>query len=239
MYKSITKIDIVCKNPKGGEVYIQTDHRTPEEITQEEQMSALLAILRILSPRLYAHLNSIPCEVQYHLDLLPPLSLQRAIAAAGGTLHVGPPGETTEIILEPTPLVPFMNQTFADLAKRVCAEQKIACDVNGLEQLEALFFTQTGAPLAYDKDFYDGGWEALLSLAAVAGEILRNPAKGQWESAENFNFSTFPLMFSVQFGENDASLNLLGKAQKFLTNGEGDAVSALVKMGLVRSAQKR
>lgn len=224
MYCDLNSVDLVFARPQGGERYVQTDHRSPEEIGEKEELSIIFGVLRMLTPRWAAEANGTLCDVEYHIDCRPPMFLQQAIAAAQGKLYVGPPGKEQLVQLAAVPLGPLLNQAFSRLAHRVCSDQKCPLSKSGLSQLENTLFVlcqKNSNPIIY--------WESLISLAAVAGEIIRLQKQGHWSDGANAETSSFPLRFVVYHQDGPAYINLLGKAKKFLEYGKDDALVGLVE----------
>ena len=52
MYSSLHKIDVTASTPNGP-LYVQTDHRSADEIAAEPEISTLFALTRILLARAY------------------------------------------------------------------------------------------------------------------------------------------------------------------------------------------
>src|ERR1044071_5942796 len=80
VYSSLTKIDIVTDGPE----YIQTDHRSRDEIEATPELSVLFALARVCNARRY-NAASQPTVV-YVVNDAPPF-LEEAVAAAGGLLE--------------------------------------------------------------------------------------------------------------------------------------------------------
>ena len=55
VYSSLRKIDIVSEAPDGTRLLLQTDHRSPDEIDAEPELSMLFALARILGPQRSQH----------------------------------------------------------------------------------------------------------------------------------------------------------------------------------------
>jgi hypothetical protein len=59
VFSSLDRVDIVLKpGPDGRKQFVQTDHRTAQEIEQEPELSVLFALIRILNPRRMADAGS-------------------------------------------------------------------------------------------------------------------------------------------------------------------------------------
>ena len=51
MFSSLHKIDIVATSPAGAMTLVQTDHRTPAEVGEDQGLSMIFALTRMLVPR--------------------------------------------------------------------------------------------------------------------------------------------------------------------------------------------
>jgi len=52
MYSSLDRVDILlAPDADGHPRYVQTDHRTAEEVEEEPALSILFAVVRLLNPR--------------------------------------------------------------------------------------------------------------------------------------------------------------------------------------------
>jgi hypothetical protein len=90
VFSSLDRIDIVLtRGPDGRRRYVQTDHRTADEIEQEPALSTLFALVRVLNPKRTIEAGSPEPDVAYSVRDPPPVFLRRAIRAAGGRVVVG------------------------------------------------------------------------------------------------------------------------------------------------------
>jgi hypothetical protein len=68
-----------------------------------------------------------------------------------------------------------------------------------------------------------------VELAAVAGELLRSQCGGRWIEVQGL--ATLPFVFHLApGGESSPRINALGRAERFLKNGERDSLVHLLRM---------
>lgn len=80
MFSSLRKIDIVATSPAGAMTLVQTDHRTPAEVGEDQGLSMIFALTRMLVPRTGEYAEA---TVQYAcVGAVHPL-LETAAAACG------------------------------------------------------------------------------------------------------------------------------------------------------------
>jgi hypothetical protein len=223
MYSSLDRIDIVLGKDGQDQEYVQTDHRTTEEIEAEPELSVLFALVRILNPQRMARENSRQGTVHYQCFQPPPEFLVRAIRAAGARLTVGDR-------LEPVPeegaapvLVEVAAEAFAGLAARTAAEHGVEVNLAGLQTIEEEL---AGGDLDPEEDEI-AYWTAVMQLGAFAGEVIRASNGGHWEIVDT---GTLPFALETTFQGSEATVNPLGKAIKRFANGAEDCVASLVEM---------
>lgn len=223
MYSSLDRIDIVLKAKEGRKEYVQTDHRTAEEIEEEPELSTLFALVRVLNPKRMREEGELEPIVTYATQHTPPDFLRRAVRAAGGRLAVGKEARPVEDGGE-VPLVEEVIQSaFAGLAQRVAAEHGVALTVAGLETIEPVLAAQAGDP----EDDEIAYWSAVMQLGSFAGEVMRASNGGRWQVADG---GTIPFALATGFQGSEATVNPLGKAIKRFANGEEDSVANLVRV---------
>jgi hypothetical protein len=228
MFSSLDRIDIVLKGKDGRREYVQTDHRTAEEIEQEPELSVLFALVRVLNPKRMQEEESpdpklAPMEptVIYSTQHQPPDFLWQAIRAAGGQLTVGRDSQPLPVG-EPPVLQEVMQSAFAGLARRVADEHHVELTLAGLEAIEPGLAESAGDP-EQDEIAY---WSAVMKLGSFAGEVIRTSNGGHWEVSSS---GSLPFSLSTTFRGSRATVNPLGKAIKRFANGEEDSVAFLVQ----------
>lgn len=224
MYSSLDRIDIVTQTPDGEEQYIQTDHRSVEEIEADRELSVVFAIIRVLNPKRGVKEEKLASTVVYGvLEGEPPEFLRRAIRAAGGLIRVGKGTEPEPDTGERPPLAEVIAAAFADLGQVVAAEFGVEFTENGVKTVEQSL-SETVADQEEDEINY---WSAVVKLGAFAGEVLRMLHGGHWEFVET---GTLPFGLVATYKGRTATVDTLGKAIKLFRNGPEDSVAALIRM---------
>lgn len=211
------------RGASGRPQYVQTDHRTPEEIEQEPELSVLFALVRVLNPKRMGEAGSPEPLVTYSAQHRPPEFLQRAIRAAGGLVTVGTSTEPEPDEGSAPGLEEVVGSAFARLAQAVASEHQVAPTPEGLETVERALAAGAGDPeedpLAY--------WSAVVKLGCFGGELIRASNGGRWMVAGS---GSLPFALSTSFRGRQATVNPLGKAIKRFANGEEDSLTALVNL---------
>jgi hypothetical protein len=223
MFSSLDRIDIVLKEKAGRKQYVQTDHRTAEEIEQEPELSVLFALVRILNPKRMAEEGEPEPVVLYSAMNPPPEFLRRAIRAAGGLLTIGRSTDPEPEEGVAPPLEEVIASAFANLARAVATEHGVELTLEGLEAVESALAESAGDPdddeIAY--------WSAVMKLGSFGGELIRTTNGGRWEVVDS---GSLPFALSTRFRGEEATVNPLGKAIKRFANGEEDSLVALVNV---------
>lgn len=217
MFSSLDRADMVVSHTRGRRCF-QTDHRSAAEIQQEEEVSILFALTRVLGPMIKVAAD----EVVYLCAEPPPEFLQRAVAAAGGMLQIkeGPALVYEGLLNQPEE---FADDAFRRLAHRVLRERNVSLDESALE---ALVRELVPAPnKETDEPVY---WTRVVELAAVMGELLRAKFGGRWVTEPLP--TTIPFAFRLEVGGSAKYVlsNVAGKAERFLANGARDSLASLL-----------
>jgi hypothetical protein len=222
MFSSLDRADIVLKPDSAGrQRYVQTDHRTAEEIEQEPDLSVLFALVRILNPKRQAEPGAPEPQVLYVAQSPPPEFLRQAIRAAGGQVAIGTSDQPEPDVGEPPPLKDVANSAFAGLARAVAEEFSVELSATGLDKVEKALAASAGDP----EEDEIAWWSAVIKLGSFAGELIRASNGGMWEVSDS---GSLPFALSTRYRGGEATVNPLGKAIKRFTNGEGDSVAFLV-----------
>jgi hypothetical protein len=224
MYSSLDSIDIVTQNEETGRKgFLQTDHRSAAEIQRERELSTLFALTRVLNARQAIESEEGPVDVLYVCAEAPPGFLRSVVASAGGRVQIN--DEPVSVYEGPigTP-EDLAEGAFRGLAFRVAHERGASL----YEQLLAAL-QEEYAQLPGVEDDEPGYWTRVAELAAVAGELLRARHGGRWAEAQEL--ATMPFAFRLGGeGVSPATVNVVGKAERFLTNGERDSLVLLLRM---------
>jgi hypothetical protein len=222
MYASLDRIDLISTGEDGRPWYIQTDHRSAEEIAQTAELSTIFALLRILNAQRMAESRDEQARISYVLSSPPPAFFIPVIAAAGAQAQIGL-GEPEAPPAEVPALDELLQEAFAALAERTAADHRVPLSMDGLAALE---LELTAEPLDAEEDTI-GYWTTVVALGALAGEVMRTANGGHWAAGGR---GTLPIILSTRFNGEDATVNPLGKAIKLLANGEEDSLVPLARL---------
>jgi len=222
MFSSLDRIDIVTQDKTSGQKhFVQTDHRSAAEIQQEEEVSILFALTRVLNARLMGEQEG-GVRVFYVCSERPPDFLQRAVVAAGGRIQINDQDHIYEGVLG-TP-GELAEEAFRRLARRVLRQRDLPLEERALAELEQ---EHLHAPGPEDDEM--GHWSRVVELAAVAGELLRGKCGGRW--MEGSGMATLPFIFHLAPGGDESPrINAVGRAERFLQSGERDSLVHLLRM---------
>jgi hypothetical protein len=213
VYSSLDRVDIVGDAESGGKVYIQTDHRSRDEIADELPLSILFALTRIFVAHRMAAEDGPESEVRYVFPAeAPPAQLCQAVAAAGASMEAD--GQTVPFDgADPDNQDPYTlaDAAMAELGHQVMEREGISADEAGLEQLER---HSRGAAPDPEEDEIEY-WTLRVELAAVAGELLRRLTGGRWVQDEH-NLSAFPFAF---VSDGDEYYNVFGRVERLFDQG--------------------
>ncbi|VTS05895.1 hypothetical protein [Tuwongella immobilis] len=223
MYTSLDRIDIVTQGPDGRHRFIQTDHRSPEEIEQEPELSVLYALIRILNPR-RATLEGVEDPiVVYHTQHPLPRYMRQTIRSAGGELMLNSeiePWNEGDVALD---MDAILESTMESLAEWLRETYHLTPDVAGLSKLEHLLAERSPNSESDEVNY----WASVIYLGCYTGELIRKGIGGQWITCDS---GTLPIALETTFREEPATVNPLGKAIKRFDNGPDDSPVGLVKM---------
>jgi hypothetical protein len=218
MYSSLHKIDVTASTPNGP-LYVQTDHRSADEIAVEPEISTLFALTRILLARAYGakQPGPAPTIVYAAIDEVPDF-LVEVLASAGARLMVGDIKEHRELAAVDIAPATLADRAFAALAARVQRRVGLTDPAAALKALEAE--TLADPPdVEEDEITY---WTRVLELAAVVAEIIRARRGGRWIESEA---ADIPFGFECP----DAGIMLAtNRAQRFIEDGEQESMFYLV-----------
>ena len=224
MFCSLDRADIVLKpDSDGRSQFVQTDHRTTEDIESAQELSAVFALIRILNPKRMAEPGSPEPMVICSFQDRPPEFLRVIISSTGGRCVYGDNLTTDADLPAPQPLDQVINSSFAALALAVSREFQADMTTDGLRKIEERL-TLIFQPADEDENAY---WSAVLKLGAFGGELIRKFNGGDWTKVET---GTLPFALTTSFRGESATVNPLGKAIKFFANGSDDSLVALVNM---------
>ena len=231
MFYSLNKVDFVLEStPEGIPQFLQTDHRISEEISSNLEISALMALIRIINPKRAAYLAGEPEPVViYSFDHVgsdqdPPEFLKRVVSSAGGILTTGSDLRPVDLP-DPEPLTDTLNRAMQELS---------AATIQGYEFSESgvALLEKNLSPQSEEDDDFEY-WSAVLKLGAFGGELIRRSNGGDWIVANTgamAQTSCLPFALNTSFRGEPATVNPLGKAIKFFEDGPEESLVPLVSM---------
>jgi len=177
----------------------------------------------VLNARQAIEPEEAPVDVLYVCSEPPPEFLRGVVTSAGGRVQINdePVSPYEGPIGAPEDLA---DDAFRRLAYRVAHEQGVSLDERLLTGLQG---ASAQAPDVEQDE--SGYWTRVAALAAVAGELLRARHGGRWVEASDR--ATMPFAFRLGGeGASPAIVNVVGKAERFLANGERDSLVLLLRM---------
>ncbi|HTL33481.1 MAG TPA: hypothetical protein VL326_10165 [Kofleriaceae bacterium] len=217
MYCSIDKIDLAAR-VEGRPIAVQTDHRPRSEIEAEPELSALIAMARVLNARSHLTAEGHPsAAVHYAVAEEPPPLLREALAACGSVLDRAKILEALGTHDEHA-VNALADRCFAELAARVKRRVGSRDSAIALSMLEQQTFA---APP--DRGDEAGYWRRVLELAALAGELLRAKYPGHWVQTDR---AVVP--FGFQVGSGTAVMFPTNRAQRVIEDGPDESLFKLL-----------
>lgn len=218
MYSSLHRVDIVVKREGGGELFVQTDHRTPSEVEEDLDVSVLFALTRSLVPKRNAKSEA---SVRYVcLETMHP-SLVEVVASCGAEAESAGKALDLSAVARKAP-ADLADAAFASLGKRVLARENLPTSEQGLRAL----VESMAKPPTMDEDEI-GYYTAVVELAAATGEVLRETFGGRWVDDPS-GFADVPFMFGLA-SHDGSRLNAVGKSIKYFLHGEAESPVYLLR----------
>lgn len=230
MYSSLDKIDLLAERD-GAPYAVQTDHRGPDEIEAEPELSVLFAMTRVHNARTHlarqGHANA---RVEYALPSDAPPLLREAVACTGGMFRVlgDPSTDLPSESPQPSPeraspeqAALLADRMFGELATRVLTRIGTSDLRSALRTLEA---ETTAEPP--DRGWNEAGYFGrILELAAVCGELLRIGSGGRWVAHDQ---PLIPFGFRID-GDEGVVVFPTSRAQRVIDEGPDESLFALLR----------
>ena len=192
----------------GRKVFIQTDHRSPEEMDETPEISVLFALVRTLLPKRLGE-DGQPAQVRYAALSGASAGVAEAIASTGAELESMANGSPEIIPYPGTPRTPaeIADAAFTALAHGVALREGLPISGEGLSAFE-----QRLRDLGLDTEEEEiDGWTGIVELAAFTGECIRRRDEGgHWSLADELfadndkiapaDFGLLPFLFSSKDG---------------------------------------
>lgn len=230
MYSSLDKIDAVVKSPLR---YVQTDHRSVDEIAANPEVTTLFALTRVLNPRAHAETQGARATIVYVTaqDELPAC-LRDVLAVTGASHQVGGGGTPRVYPAPETTASELADRAFRALAARVSRRVGLTDMATVLRALEA----ETLADPPRQDDDEAGYWTRVLELAAVTCEVVRARSGGQWEVAHH---ADLPFGFLTNLGGSGKTMPAgapgpggvilaTNRAHRFIADGKDESMFLLL-----------
>jgi hypothetical protein len=218
MYSSLHKIDVTASTPNGP-LYVQTDHRSADEIAAEPEISTLFALTRILLARAHGAKQPGPAPTIVYASIGEvPDFLVEVLASAGARLTVGDTKEHRELAAVDIAPATLADRAFAALAARVQRRVGLGDPAVALKALEAE--TLADPPDAEEDEI--SYWTRVLELAAVVAEIIRARRGGHWIESEA---ADIPFGFECP---NAGIILPTNRAQRLIEDGEQESMFYLL-----------
>lgn len=217
----------------GQKVFIQTDHRSPEEMDETPEISAVFALVRTLLPKRLGD-EGHPARVRYAALAGASAGVAEAVAATGAELESMASGAPEIIAYRGTPRTPaeIVDAAFAALAHRVALREGLPISGEGLATFEERLRAQG---LDTEEEEIEG-WTGIVELAAFTGECIRRRDEGgHWSVTDELftdhdkiapaDFGLLPFVFS---GKGGMVQNAANKAIRAMTEPGQSCVQMLV-----------
>ena len=228
MYSSLDKVDWIAKEPLR---YVQTDHRSNDEIEAAPELTTLFALTRVLNAQQHAASQGLSAQVVYvtvHDDV--PECLRDALAATGASHQVGPSGAMRTYPRQDESADELADRAFRGLAARVKRRVGLTDLATVLRALEAE--TRIDPPRQADDEA--AYWARVFELAAVTCEIVRARSGGCWQihhaADVPFGFATSPTAAVLPAAAPGAGGIILAtnRAHRFIADGEEESMFHLL-----------
>jgi hypothetical protein len=219
MYSSLLKIDLAATKDPQQPMFIQTDHRSRDEIAAEPEVSVLFALTRVLNARHHGAQHGLSnAMIVYACMDEPTPELVEALAACGAVLETK--GGESRTALEPVAATPseLADQAFRGLADRVKARVGLRDPASALRVLEA----ETLADRPDPEEDEPGYWTRILELAALTAEVLRAKHGGVWVECDRAD-----VPFGFQWGATGVTLPT-NRAGRFIHDGAEESMFHLL-----------
>lgn len=234
MFSTLDKIDFAYTGRDGRTHWMQTDHRPPDEIEAEPEISLIFALIRLIGPQQAKPVEGSEPVIEYMCTLQPPEFLRAAIAATGASLLVEElvPLPYAGELEDPETIA---DRAFGSLAARLSGQLGLNATLAALPELESRL-----PALSPEADEY-AYWRTVVQFGALVAEGIRAEVGGRWRVRHDLG--TLPFVFVVgSDSETPLTLNPLGKAIKLLQNGpEQDSLAQFLEVfvGLGRKLRER
>jgi hypothetical protein len=171
-WADVDKLHVAKPRPDGGAMLVARDERPAADIERSRPLSTLIAICRVLRGRDAIGQKYGGRGVVVYLHASPPEFLVDAVTAAGGVVF---DGATERTARAPAMLSAQLDAACFDLATQVRRRLDARTFAVALAMREAELRARR-----VDRADAAAYWAAVLELAALAGELVREARPGRW-----------------------------------------------------------
>jgi hypothetical protein len=213
-WADLDKVSVAKPRADGTAMLVVRDDRSPERVRETRHLSVVIAISRVARARhVLAERFGGRGTVVYHTGANPPESIVDAVTAAGGLVFDGAREHTAR---SPLATTTQLDAAFCDLASAVRRRVGAKSFRAALEVLESDLRRRLP-----DRANPEAWWTAIIELAALTGECVREKRAARWIEAPS---QRLPLVLDLGKGE----LVMPGKlAQAIVEGGEASMLALL------------
>lgn len=219
MYSSLQKLDMVVDDPERGPMAVQTDHRTPDEIDAEWDLSLVFLAVRARAALLCGQVKA----VRFAFLHPPPERMVRFARSCGAEVEAG----MGSPVLAPDPDLAgatlLVEEAFLRLGAEAFREHRLSADLVGLEALEERLAGAT--PSGPEDEGELPYWTNVARLGGAAALVAKAMFGGALHADDEL---AGPIPF--RWSQGGALTNLFGRAATFLDDDPGVAPSKLVAL---------
>lgn len=216
-WADLDRLSVAKPRADGTQVIVARDGRTPEQIADARPLSIVVAISRVVKGRfLLAERHGGRGSVIYATTAPPPGFLVDAVSAAGGVVFDGTREHRAG---SPLATTVQLDAACCDLAVQVRRRLKARSFADALDAYEREVRRKLPA-----RDDPAAWWPAILELAALAGEHVRETRPGRWVEAPS---QRVPLALELGKGEQ----LFPGKLAQTIVEGGAGSMRALAEIG--------
>lgn len=219
MFASLDRIDVVAEEDDGQRLAVQTDHRTPDEIEADWELSVIFTLTRALNPLR----TDAADRVRFAFAHRPPEALVALIRRVGAELEIDDeavlPGEPGD----PDAIDALASDCLRTLGRATLESFGVEADEAGLITVQHAL-RERALALGKEEDEL-GYWTALVELGAVTGEVLQGFGEHAWVRDPDF-YGMIPFIL----GRDGSLTNVFGKVERYFEQGPSQEPSSLLRI---------
>lgn len=217
MYLDLDRLDVRAKDEQG-DLAVQTDHRSAEEINADPRISALMMLTRVLNPQRGTEPIA---RVRLAMAKTAPGWFSDLARAAGAEVEYA--GELSPASPDPDKVLQAASEALLSLGEVTFRTSGCAPNAAGLEELQHRIGVRVGA--LGGKEDPEAYWRAVFELGAATGWILVKEYGHSWVRDPKF-FGTIPFMC----GKDSSLSNVFDKVERFFRDGPSEAPTFLLSL---------